>query len=230
VIRQVFPLPYISSKQMSQYKSAQKQASSLRTELDALKASTVPKDTFFAAKKSLSEAATDLSLAKKKIDHYTKLYTGMTGKYNMTKTQISSLESKIDAIGKTLDKERSRSKMFEKKYENAVKSGATSKTILTKMKIQHQRDMQRLLSRVKKAEKEAESAIKQASDLLSQIDEIEKNERMAREGSLTQAVVNTRDLLFDNTIAGVQLSETSSRGLSMLAGAAVFSYLMTRVS
>ena len=66
--------------------------------------------------------------------------------------------------------------------------------------------------------------------LTEKIAEIEKNEKMARESSLTQALVNTRDFVFDNTIAGVNVSENQSRGLAIIAGAAVAAYMMTRVS
>lgn len=202
----------------------------LESEITALKKTTVAKDTYLSAKKSLTEAKAALTKANQKVNHYSGLYTGMKGKYAFAKNTIAEMRTTIDNVEAKLGAEEARSKMFQKKYEDTLKSSATSRTILTKMKMKHQQDMQRLNARLIEAEKQATFAKQQASDLLARIDEIEKNEKMAREGSLTQAIVNTRDLVFDNTIAGVQMSETSSRGLSMLAGAAVTAFLITRVS
>lgn len=202
----------------------------LESEIDALQETTVAKDTYLAAEKSLTEAKAALTEAKQKVDHYSGLYTKMKDKYAFTKIKITEMRTTINNVEAKLGAEEARSKMFQKRYEDTLKSSATSRTILTKMKMKHQQDMQRLNARLIEAEKQATFAKQQASDLLARIDEIEKNEQMAREGSLTQAIVNTRDLVFDNTIAGVQMSETSSRGLSLLAGAAVTAFLITRVS
>lgn len=223
-------MPYISKTRLSLYKKATAKAVSLQEELDALEESTVAKDTYLSAKKSLSEAKNSLTKANQKVKHYSGLYTGMKGKYEMTKNTMRQMKATIDSVEAKLTAEEARSKMFQKKYEDTLRSSATSRTILTKMKMKYQHDMQRLNGRLIEAEKQATFAKQQASDLLARIDEIEKNEKMAREGSLTQAVVNTRDFVFDNTIAGVQMSETSSRGLSLLAGAAVTAFLITRVS
>lgn len=223
-------MPYVSKATLDAYKKAKKQVPELESEITALKKSTISKDTYLSTKKSLYEAKTNLTLAEKKVKHYSNLYTGMKGKYTLATQKISDLKKSVDQAESVLASQEAKTKMFQTKYENAIKSASTSRTILTKMKMQHQRHMQQLNASLMAAEKEAYLAKQQTADLLSRIDEIEKNESMAREGSLAQAIVNTRDVVFDNTIAGVQMSETSSRGLSVLAGAAVTAYLITRVS
>ena len=223
-------MPYVSQANLDAYKKAKAQVPILESEIDALKQSTTSKDTYLSTKKSLYDAQTNLALAEKKVTHYSSLYTGMTGKYTLASQKISDLKKSVDKAESALTAQEAKTKMFQEKYENAIKSASTSKSILTKMKMEHQQHMQQLNASLLTAEKEAYNAKQQVADLLSRIDEIEKNESMAREGSLAQAIVNTRDIVFDNTIAGVQMSETNSRGLSFLAGAAVTAYLITRVS
>ena len=101
---------------------------------------------------------------------------------------------------------------------------------MSKMKIKHNQVAKQLQAALESALQEAEVAKKEAQALTVKIAEIEKNEKEARESSLTQAIVNTRDFVFDNTIAGVNVSENQSRGLAIFAGAAVAAYMMTRVS
>ena len=123
-----------------------------------------------------------------------------------------------------------RLKKLEDDYETALSQSATSRTSMTKMKLHFQRQQQNMLERLREAEKEAESSRQQVKDLLTQIQEIEANERNARETSITQAMVNTRDTLFDAAFNGVGgVNESGSRALAVAMGAVVAAFLMTRV-
>jgi len=129
--------------------------------------------------------------------------------------KIKAYETKLDNL--------------EKKYKETLSQSATSRTTMTTMKLHFQRQQQNMLERLREAEKEAETSRQQVKDLLNQIQEIEANERHARENSLTQAMVNTRDTLFDATFNGVGVSESGSRALAVAMGAIAAAFLMTRV-
>ena len=118
---------------------------------------------------------------------------------------------------------------MEKEYKKVLSQSATSRTSMSKMKLHFQRQQQNMLNRLREAEKEAEEARKESADLLNKIQEIEANEHHARENSLTQAMVNTRDTLFDATFNGVGVNESGSRALAVAMGAVVAAFLMTRV-
>ena len=118
---------------------------------------------------------------------------------------------------------------LEKEYKQALSQSATSRTTMSKMKLHFQRQQQNMLSRLREAEKEAEMARQESKDLLNKIQEIEGNERHARENSLTQAMVNTRDTLFDATFNGIGVNESGSRALAVAMGAIAAAFLMTRV-
>ena len=145
-------------------------------------------------------------------------------------TTLGNKQETLTATLSQLQSMNSKYKSISQKYDQMVKSNATSLATMSRMKIEHSQAANKLLMALEAAKKEADIAKQEAQVLTEKIAEIEKNEKMARESSLTQALVNTRDFVFDNTIAGVNVSENQSRGLAIIAGAAVAAYMMTRVS
>ena len=139
------------------------------------------------------------------------------------------MEEGVKGILMKINAFETKMKKLEKDYENALTQSATSRTSMTQMKLHYQRQTQILLERLREADKEAEKARQQSKDLMTQIQEIEANERNARENSLTQAMVNTRDTLFDATFNGIGVNESGSRALAVAMGAVVAAFLMTRV-
>ena len=215
-------------------KSYLKDKASLKTtqkELSALKKSSINPKTFSSVKKVLSQTKTKLDLATKKSSRYSKLYVGLKEKYSNTEKYTKHLRDKITRQESSLAYIKKRADYFESKYKKAMSQSATSRTTIMKMKLHHQRQMQNLNTKLDQASKEANIANEKVSALLIELDEIEKNEKQAREESLTQALLNTRDVVFDNTIAtnlgGV--GESTSRGFAFMAGLVVAGYMISRV-
>ncbi len=144
---------------------------------------------------------------------------------------MKRLKGNISRQESTLRNIKKRADHFESKYKTALKASSTSRTTIMNMKILHQRQMRDLSKRLNSAMDEATMANEKVSELLQQLDEIEKNEKQSREESLTQALLNTRDVVFDNTIAtnlgGV--GESTSRGFAFMTGLVVAGYMISRV-
>jgi len=225
---------YISDKVLNSYKAKAKQLVSTQKELDALKKSSINPNLYRSVKKSLSQTKTKLDLASKKSSTYSRLYVGLKEKYSAAEDVMTGLRDKITRQEKSMKYIKDRSEAFERSYRQMLKQSATSRTTITKMKMNHQRQMLNLSKKLEEVQAEADSANQQVTTLLKQIDEIEKNEKMARENSLTQALINTRDVVFDNTIAtnlsGVgEIGENTSRGLAFLTGLALVGFMVSRV-
>ena len=202
----------------------------LKTDYDALKKSSVPLKSYSNIKKRLMDAMDDNKTLTTRVESISNSYSGLKGKYNAVLTTLESKKESLTATLSQLQSMNDKYKSVSQKYDQMVKTNATSLATMSRMKIEHSQAANKLLIALEVAKKEADIAKQEAQVLTEKIAEIEKNEKMARESSLTQALVNTRDFVFDNTIAGVNVSENQSRGLAIIAGAAVAAYMMTRVS
>lgn len=181
-------------------------------------------------KKALMDAKDSNSRLTTQLNSISNSYSGMKGKYSSVLKALKTKSNSLNSTIEQLQTMQSKYNVSSKKYRELVTSNATSLATMSKMKIKHNQVTKQLQSALESALQEAEVAKKEAQVLTEKIAEIEKNEKMARESSLTQAITNTRDFVFDNTIAGVDVSENQSRGLAVIAGAAVAAYMMTRVS
>ena len=202
----------------------------LKQDHSALKKSSINLNSYNSVKKSLANAKAQYKVVGMKLKSIQNSYTGMKGRYSAVIKSHSMQKARLESTLKAIAQSEQNYKAMQSKYNHVVKSQSTSIATMRQMKIKHREVVKQLMTSLNAAKAEAESAMKEAQMLTLKIAEIEKNERSAREGSLTQALVNTRDFVFDNTIAGVPVSENTSRGLSMLAGAAVTAFLITRVS
>ncbi len=224
-------LPKILSD--SEYKRLKRDSSNykdLKSDYYALKKSSISLKSYSLVKKALMDAKDSNDALTKQIDSVSNSYSGLKGKYSSV---LIALKNKHNSLKDTLEQLQSmetKYKATSNKYHEMVANNATSLATMSKMKIKHNQAAKQLQAALETALQEAEIAKKEAQALTVKIAEIEKNEREARESSLTQAIVNTRDFMFDNTIAGVNVSENQSRGLAIIAGAAVAAYMMTRVS
>ena len=223
-------MPYITSSALKSYKSMKEDFSDLKQDYSALKKSSINLNSYHSVKKSLADVRDQYSAVGKKLQSIQNSYTGMKGRYSAVIKSHSMQKARLERALKSIAQSEQNYKAMQSKYNHVVKSQSTSMATMQQMKIKHGNMVKQLMTSLNAAKAEAESAKKEAQVLTLKIAEIEKNERSAREGSLTQALVNTRDFVFDNTIAGVSVSEGTSRGLSMLAGAAVTAFLITRVS
>lgn len=223
-------MPYISTSSLKSYKSMKEDFSDLKQDYSALKKSSINLNSYNSVKKSLADARDQYSAVGKRLSSLQNSYTGMKGRYSAVIKSHSMQKARLESTLKAIAQSERNYKVMKSKYNHVVKSQSTSMSTMQQMKIKHGMAVKQLMASLNAAKAEAESAKKEAQMLTLKIAEIEKNEHSAREGSLTQALVNTRDFVFDNTIAGVPVSENTSRGLSMLAGAAVTAFLITRVS
>jgi len=222
-------LPYISSRTESAYKKAVRDVKSLEKRYASLKSTTIARSTYERIKNNLIETDKELESAKAKVKHYSTLYIGMKEKYSNQSESIEKMRQGVKGMFVKIKAYETKLDNLEKKYKETLSQSATSRTTMTTMKLHFQRQQQNMLERLREAEKEAETSRQQVKDLLNQIQEIEANERHARENSLTQAMVNTRDTLFDATFNGVGVSESGSRALAVAMGAIAAAFLMTRV-
>lgn len=223
-------MPYISTSSLKSYRSMKEDFSDLKQDYSALKKSSINLNSYNSVKKSLANAKAQYNVVGMKLKSIQNSYTGMKGRYSAVIKSHSMQKARLESTLKAIAQSEQNYKAMQSKYNHVVKSQSTSIATMQQMKIKHGEVVKQLMTSLNAAKAEAESAMKEAQMLTLKIAEIEKNERSAREGSLTQALVNTRDFVFDNTIAGVPVSENTSRGLSMLAGAAVTAFLITRVS
>ncbi len=194
-----------------------------------MKSTTIARSTYERIKNNLIETDKELESAKVKVKHYSNLYIGMKEKYSNQSESIEKMRQGVKGLFVRIKAYETKLDSLEKKYKETLSQSATSRTTMTTMKLHFQRQQQNMLERLREAEKEAETSRQQVKDLLNQIQEIEANERHARENSLTQAMVNTRDTLFDATFNGVGVSESGSRALAVAMGAIAAAFLMTRV-
>lgn len=194
-----------------------------------MQSTTIARGTYERIKNNLIETDKDLESAKVKVKHYSTLYVGMKEKYSNQSESIEKMRQGVKGLFVKIKAYETKLDNLEKKYKETLSQSATSRTTMTTMKLHFQRQQQNMLERLREAEKEAETSRQQVKDLLNQIQEIEANERHARENSLTQAMVNTRDTLFDATFNGVGVSESGSRALAVAMGAIAAAFLMTRV-
>lgn len=194
-----------------------------------MKSTTIARSTYERIKNNLIETDKELESAKAKVKHYSTLYIGMKEKYSNQSESIEKMRQGVKGMFVKIKAYETKLDNLEKKYKETLSQSATSRTTMTTMKLHFQRQQQNMLERLREAEKEAETSRQQVKDLLNQIQEIEANERHARENSLTQAMVNTRDTLFDATFNGVGVSESGSRALAVAMGAIAAAFLMTRV-
>ncbi len=223
-------MPYISSSSLKSYKRMKEEFNDLQKDYSSLKQSSISLNSYGSVKKALADARDQYSAVGQKLQSLQNSYTGMKGKYSAVLKSHSMQKQRLEKAFKEISKSEINYKMMEKKYNQVIQSQSTSMATMQTMKLKHGAAMKQLLSSLQAAKSEAELAKKEAQALTLKVAEIENNEKNARESSLTQALVNTRDFVFDNTIAGVSVSENTSRGLSVLAGAAVAAYLITRVS
>jgi len=223
-------LPFIPTSVYNRFKEAASKYSDLQDDYNALKKSSVSLTSYAEAKKKLADAKDNNKILTNKLNSISKLYSGVKGKYDKLLIAIEEQNQKLNQTIQHLDKAQEAFASKNKQYVDLVQSNATSIATMSKMKIEHGSAIKALELALEAAKKEANVAQQEIQVLTQKIAEIEKNESMAREASLTQALVNTRDFVFDNTIAGVNVSENQSRGLAILAGAAVAAYMMTRVS
>ena len=222
-------MPFVRTSDLIQYKAAVRDVKSLRSKVNTLESTTIARSTYERIKNNLAETDKELKSAKSKVKHYSSMYFGMKEKYSKSTEKIEKMEEGVKGMLMKINAFETKMKKLEEDYETALTQSATSRTSMTQMKLQYQRQTQILLERLREAEKEAESARQQSKDLMTQIQEIEANERNARENSLTQAMVNTRDTLFDATFNGIGVNESGSRALAVAMGAVVAAFLMTRV-
>ena len=195
-----------------------------------MQSTTIARSTYMRIKNNLMETDKELNSAKKRVKHFSTMYYGMKEKYSNSTEKIEKMQEGVKGLLAKIIAYENRLKKLEDDYETALSQSATSRTSMTKMKLHFQRQQQNMLERLREAEKEAESSRQQVKDLLTQIQEIEANERNARETSITQAMVNTRDTLFDAAFNGVGgVNESGSRALAVAMGAVVAAFLMTRV-
>lgn len=194
-----------------------------------MESTTIARSTYERIKNNLIETDKELESAKTKVKHYSTLYIGMKEKYSNQSESIEKMRQGVKGLFVKIKAYETKLDNLEKKYKETLSQSATSRTTMTTMKLHFQRQQQNMLERLREAEKEAETSRQQVKDLLNQIQEIEANERHARENSLTQAMVNTRDTLFDATFNGVGVSESGSRALAVAMGAIAAAFLMTRV-
>tara|TARA_Y100000592_G_scaffold89444_1_gene146686 strand:+ start:135 stop:725 length:591 start_codon:yes stop_codon:yes gene_type:complete len=195
-----------------------------------MQSTTIARSTYERIKNNLKETSKDLDSAKSKVDHYSTLYFGMKEKYSNQSERIEKMQQGVKGLLMKIQAYEKKMQKLEDDYEKVLAQSATSRTTMTTMKLHFQRQQQNMLERLREAEKEAETSRQQVKDLMTQIQEIEANERHARENSLTQAMVNTRDTLFDATFNGIGgVNESGSRALAVAMGAVVAAFLMTRV-
>lgn len=195
-----------------------------------MQSTTIARSTYERVKNNLKETSKDLDSAKSKVDHYSTLYVGMKEKYSNQSERIANMQQGVKGLLMKIQAYEKKMQKLEDDYEKVLAQSATSRTTMTTMKLHFQRQQQNMLERLREAEKEAETSRQQVKDLMTQIQEIEANERHARENSLTQAMVNTRDTLFDATFNGIGgVNESGSRALAVAMGAVVAAFLMTRV-
>ena len=195
-----------------------------------MQSTTIARSTYERIKNNLKETSKDLDSAKSKVDHYSTLYVGMKEKYSNQSERIIKMQQGVKVLLMKIQAYEKKMQKLEDDYEKVLAQSATSRTTMTTMKLHFQRQQQNMLERLREAEKEAETSRQQVKDLMTQIQEIEANERHARENSLTQAMVNTRDTLFDATFNGIGgVNESGSRALAVAMGAVVAAFLMTRV-
>ena len=203
---------------------------SLKKQLATMQSTTIARSTYERVKNNLKETSKDLDSAKSKVDHYSTLYVGMKEKYSNQSERIVKMQQGVKGLLMKIQAYEKKMQKLEDDYEKVLAQSATSRTTMTTMKLHFQRQQQNMLERLREAEKEAETSRQQVKDLMTQIQEIEANERHARENSLTQAMVNTRDTLFDATFNGIGgVNESGSRALAVAMGAVVAAFLMTRV-
>lgn len=203
---------------------------SLKKQLATMQSTTIARSTYERVKNNLKETSKDLDSAKSKVDHYSTLYVGMKEKYSNQSERIANMQQGVKGLLMKIQAYEKKMQKLEDDYEKVLAQSATSRTTMTTMKLHFQRQQQNMLERLREAEKEAETSRQQVKDLMTQIQEIEANERHARENSLTQAMVNTRDTLFDATFNGIGgVNESGSRALAVAMGAVVAAFLMTRV-
>lgn len=223
-------MPYISSRTEKRYKAAVSDVKSLKKQLATMQSTTIARSTYERVKNNLKETSKDLDSAKSKVDHYSTLYVGMKEKYSNQSERIANMQQGVKGLLMKIQAYEKKMQKLEDDYEKVLAQSATSRTTMTTMKLHFQRQQQNMLERLREAEKEAETSRQQVKDLMTQIQEIEANERHARENSLTQAMVNTRDTLFDATFNGIGgVNESGSRALAVAMGAVVAAFLMTRV-
>ena len=223
-------MPYILPALEKKYKTAVSDVKSLKKQLATMQSTTIARSTYDRIKNNLMETDKALNSAKSKVNHYSTLYVGMKEKYSNSTEKIEKMQAGVKGLLAKIIAYENKLKKLEDDYETALSQSATSRTSMTKMKLHFQRQQQNMLERLREAEKEAETSRQQVKDLMTQIQEIEANERHARENSLTQAMVNTRDTLFDAAFNGIGgVNESGSRALAVAMGAVVAAFLMTRV-
>ena len=128
----------------------------LKTDYDALKKSSVPLKSYSNIKKRLMDAMDDNKTLTTKVESISNSYSGLTGKYNAVLTTLGNKQETLTATLSQLQSMNSKYKSVSQKYDQMVKSNATSLATMSRMKIEHSQAANKLLMALEAAKKEAD--------------------------------------------------------------------------
>ena len=224
-------MPYLKQSTYDELKSKASRYTDMTENYGKLKTS------HLSQKEEISELSQKLKTLKKSVDNtkktakrYSKMYVGMRERYQSTTERLSRYQGYLSERTKKIAELSAQLQSSRAAYNRAMVSNSTNITRLNVMKLQYESTARKLNAEVKAAKVEAKELQEKVESLEREMREIEKNEETARERSLTNALVQTRDVAFNQVFPNLSgMSENQSKGLAAAAGVVVFLYMVGRI-